>query len=122
LISAFNIIALVAIMLAMGMGVEFRTLMASVQPVRLIVLGVVANYVVAPAITVGLLRLFHADPMVSVGFLALAVCPGAPIGPRDSPCPRQPSLGHRHHAGSGWALGGYFAAVAECVNGAHRTG
>ena len=26
-------------------------------------------------------RVFHADPMVSVGFLILASCPGAPVGP-----------------------------------------
>jgi bile acid:Na+ symporter, BASS family len=37
--------------------------------------------VLVPSATVGLLYLFHAEPMVSVGFLILAVCPGAPVGP-----------------------------------------
>src|SRR5439155_16297977 len=45
-----------------------------------------ANYVCVPAVTVGLLILFHpADPLVPAGFLILAVCPGAPFGP---PCTR----------------------------------
>ena len=34
-----------------------------------------------PAITVGLLFLFQTSPAVSVGFLILAVCPGAPFAP-----------------------------------------
>ena len=50
-------------------------------PSRLLVLGLIANYVIVPAVTVGLLLLFQADPMVSAGFLILAVCPGAPLGP-----------------------------------------
>jgi BASS family bile acid:Na+ symporter len=46
-----------------------------------VILGAVANFVVVPAVTAGLLHLFSAAPFVSVGFLILAVCPGAPVGP-----------------------------------------
>jgi BASS family bile acid:Na+ symporter len=32
-------------------------------------------------VTIALLLLFNPDPMVTVGFLIMAVCPGAPVGP-----------------------------------------
>ena len=40
-----------------------------------------ANYLCVPVLTVALLSLFNANPMVAAGFLILAVCPGAPYGP-----------------------------------------
>ena len=40
-----------------------------------------ANYLVFPGVTVALLMLFDAGPMVAAGFLVLAVCPGAAYGP-----------------------------------------
>jgi BASS family bile acid:Na+ symporter len=43
--------------------------------------AVLANYLLVPAAAVGLLLLFHANPMVAAGFLVVAVCPGAPYGP-----------------------------------------
>jgi BASS family bile acid:Na+ symporter len=44
-------------------------------------LALVANFLVVPAVTVVLLYLFAASPMVAAGFLILAVCPGAQVGP-----------------------------------------
>ena len=46
-----------------------------------LLLGLFANYVLVPAVTFGLLCVFQANPMVSVGFFILAACPGAPVGP-----------------------------------------
>ena len=79
--SLLNVTALVAIMLSMGMKVTLESLLSSAHRRRLLVLGLIANYVIVPAVTVGLLLLFQAHPMVSAGFLILAVCPGAPLGP-----------------------------------------
>ena len=56
-------------------------LLASARPARRLVLGLIANFALLPAVTLGLLHVFHADPMISVGFLILASCPGAPVGP-----------------------------------------
>jgi BASS family bile acid:Na+ symporter len=81
LITLLNVTALVTIMLSMGLQVKFEAVMASTRPVLLVFLGLFANYVLVPAVTLGLLYLFQADPMVSAGFFILAVCPGAPIGP-----------------------------------------
>ena len=80
-IELLNISALVAIMFSMGLKSRFEDVMASARRSRLVLQGLVANFVLVPAVTVGLLWLFNANPLVSVGFLILAVCPGAPVGP-----------------------------------------
>src|SRR5262249_32164732 len=46
-----------------------------------IALGIIANFVLVPAATLGLLALFGAEPLISLGFFILAVSPGAPVGP-----------------------------------------
>jgi bile acid:Na+ symporter, BASS family len=74
-------ITLIAMMVATGFGVRFSEIAAVAKDRRLVVRGIVANYVFVPAVTVVLLLLLHAEPMVAVGFLILAVCPGAPFGP-----------------------------------------
>jgi BASS family bile acid:Na+ symporter len=81
LISLLNVTALVMIMLSMGLQVKLADVLASARSPRLLVLGVFANYMLMPAVTLGLLYVFGTDPMVSAGFLILAVCPGAPVGP-----------------------------------------
>jgi BASS family bile acid:Na+ symporter len=81
LVALLNVTALVAIMVSMGLQVRFEAVLASTRPALRVVLGLFANYVLVPAVTVGLLNLFQADAMVSAGFLILAVCPGAPVGP-----------------------------------------
>jgi bile acid:Na+ symporter, BASS family len=76
-------ITLIVMMAAVGLAVTFNELMGVARSGRLVAKATLANYVCVPAATVGLLLLFRAQPMVSAGFLMLAVCPGAPFGP---PC------------------------------------
>ena len=86
LINILVTIVLIEMMFTIGLGVTIAELIGVVRNWRLVVQAVLANYVVVPAVTVGLLIAFHpADPMVPAGFLILAVCPGAPFGP---PCTR----------------------------------
>jgi BASS family bile acid:Na+ symporter len=80
-IAILNASSLVTMMLSMGLRVSVGELLASARPARRLVLGLIANFVLLPAVTLGLLRVFHADPMIAVGFLILASCPGAPVGP-----------------------------------------
>jgi BASS family bile acid:Na+ symporter len=80
-ITLLNVTALLSIMLSMGLQVKWQAVMTSTRPVLMVVLGLFANYVLVPAVTLGLLYMFQAEPMVSAGFFILAVCPGAPIGP-----------------------------------------
>lgn len=81
IVTLLNVTALVTIMLAMGLQVKFEAVTASVRPLHRVALGLIGNYVLVPAVTVALLFLFQAAPLVSAGFLILAVCPGAPVGP-----------------------------------------
>jgi BASS family bile acid:Na+ symporter len=81
LINILVMITLIEMMAAIGLGVALTELVSVVKDWRLLGRAVLANYVCVPAITVGLLFLFQAQSMVAVGFLILAVCPGAPFGP-----------------------------------------
>lgn len=76
-------VTLVEMMAAVGLGVPLADLVRIARNARLVLQAAIANYIAVPAVTVGLLLFFHAPPMVSAGFLILAVCPGAPFGP---PC------------------------------------
>jgi BASS family bile acid:Na+ symporter len=81
LINVLVMITLVEMMAAIGLGVRLADLSGVARNWRLIGRAVLANYVLVPAATVGLLLLFNPHPMVAAGFLILAVCPGAPYGP-----------------------------------------
>jgi BASS family bile acid:Na+ symporter len=81
LIKLLNVTALMAIMLSIGLKVTFKQVIASARRIRPVVLACGANFVLVPLVTVGLLYCFQAPPLVSAGFLILAVCPGAPVGP-----------------------------------------
>jgi BASS family bile acid:Na+ symporter len=80
-VNLLTIAGLVAMMLSMGFKVTLAEVTASITKPRLVAAGLVANFVLVPAVTAGLLYAFSPDPMVSVGFLILAVCPAAPVGP-----------------------------------------
>lgn len=81
LINILVMITLIEMMVAVGMSVTLADLLGVARNWRLVTRAALANYVCVPAVTVGLLLLFGAQPMVAAGFLILAVCPGAPYGP-----------------------------------------
>jgi BASS family bile acid:Na+ symporter len=68
-------------MVAVGLGVPLAELTRVCRDWRLVGRALLANYVVVPAVAVGLLLVLDAHPMVAAGFLILASCPGAPFGP-----------------------------------------
>lgn len=79
--SALVTITLVEMMLTIGLGVQVAELVRVARDWRLVIRAALANYLLVPAATLGLLMLFDPHPMVAAGFLVLAVCPGAPYGP-----------------------------------------
>jgi len=81
LINGLVSITLIEMMVATGLGVTFGDLVSVPRKWRLVGRAALANYVCVPGVTVGLLLLFDPHPLVAVGFLILAVCPGAPYGP-----------------------------------------
>jgi bile acid:Na+ symporter, BASS family len=74
-------LTLVVMMLRIGLDVAIAEVVATAGNLRLVTWGLLANYVCVPALTVALLLALHAKPIVSVAFLILAVCPGAPFAP-----------------------------------------
>ncbi len=74
-------ITLIEMMVAIGLRVTFAELLVVARNWGLVARGMLANYVCVPAATVALLLVFDAHPMVAIGFVILAVCPGAPYGP-----------------------------------------
>jgi BASS family bile acid:Na+ symporter len=81
LINLLATITLIEMMATIGLGVTLADVAGTARNWRLVIRTVLANYVFVPAAAVGLILLFHAEPMVAVGFLIVAVCPGAPYGP-----------------------------------------
>ena len=74
-------ITLIQLMVTIGLGVTFADVARVAANWGLVVRAALANYVLVPLATVGLLSLFHSPPLVAAGFLVAAVCPGAPYGP-----------------------------------------
>ncbi len=74
-------ITLIEMMVLTGLTVTLADCVRTAGNWTLAVRAAVVNYLLVPAVSVALLKLFNADPMVAVGFLVLAVCPGAPFGP-----------------------------------------
>jgi BASS family bile acid:Na+ symporter len=81
LISPLVAITLVVMMMSVGLAVPASQLLAITKKPWLVVRALLANYLFFPLVAVLLLALFHAKPMVQIGFLTLAVCPGAPYAP-----------------------------------------
>lgn len=81
LVSIVVTIALIELMVTVGLGVRLADVLGVIRNRRLVLQAALANYVCVPTVTVGLLLLFHAEPMIAAGFLITAACPGAPFGP-----------------------------------------
>src|SRR5260370_39584187 len=75
------LLGLIAVMLSMGLAVKFEDVLASARKPRLVVSGLLANFLLIPVCTIGLLRVYDPDPMVSAGFPIFAACPRAPVAP-----------------------------------------
>jgi BASS family bile acid:Na+ symporter len=81
LIKVLNLVALATIMLSIGLGVRIEQIVVASRQMGLVLLAVAVNFGVVPLVTCGLLYVFDTEPLVSAGFLILAVCHGAPVGP-----------------------------------------
>jgi bile acid:Na+ symporter, BASS family len=74
-------ITLIEMMAAIGMGVRLEDVGRIGRDMRLLLGAAIANYACVPMVTVGLLLWFDTPPLISAGFLVVAVCPGAAYGP-----------------------------------------
>jgi bile acid:Na+ symporter, BASS family len=81
IINLLAAITLFEMMVAIGLGVTFAEVLGVARDWPLVARAAAANYIGVPAAAIGLLLLFHAQPMAAAGLLIAAVCPGAPYGP-----------------------------------------
>ena len=69
-------------MLAMGLGLAVREIIAPLRNVRLIVLSLVANFVLMPFVAIALARVLRLEEAFGVGLLLLGTAAGAPFLPK----------------------------------------
>ena len=81
LINLVATVTLMELMLTIGLGATVADVARVVRDWQGVVRALVANYIVVPAVAVGLVLLFRAQPMVGAGAMIVAVCPGAPYAP-----------------------------------------
>jgi BASS family bile acid:Na+ symporter len=81
IVNLLAMLTLFEMMVTIGLGVAVAEVVAIARDWRAVACAGLANYVIVPLVALGLLLLFHAEPLVAAGFLIAAVCPGAPYGP-----------------------------------------
>jgi BASS family bile acid:Na+ symporter len=69
-------------MLAVGLGLTVAQIVAPLRSIRLVALSLLANFVVMPAVALGLAKLLRLDEPLGVGLLLLGVAAGAPFLPK----------------------------------------
>jgi predicted Na+-dependent transporter len=73
------IVMLVSLMLSAGMEINREHLMAALKNVSLLVRALLANFIIVPLFGIALVRLFHLEGYVAIGFLLMAIAPGVPF-------------------------------------------
>jgi len=71
----------VSSMLAVGLSLTLRQIADPLRNVRLVAMGLVANFVLMPLVAVGLGRFLRLDPALGVGLVILGSAAGAPFLP-----------------------------------------
>jgi len=79
LVQPISLALLLAMAIDAGLKVNIEDVVSAFKRKREIILGLIANFIIIPAAAFILVKLFAAPPMVAVGFLLMAVCPGAPF-------------------------------------------
>jgi BASS family bile acid:Na+ symporter len=81
-ISTCTIVFVLSSMLGMGLGLRVAEIAAPLRNRRLVVLSLVANFIVMPALAVALARLLRLDEPLGIGLLLLGAAGGAPLLPK----------------------------------------
>ena len=78
LTTVFLPLALFVIMLCMGLGLTLRDFKRVLIEPKAVILGLIAQLIVLPAVGFLLANLFPLSPELAVGVIVLAACPGGP--------------------------------------------
>jgi bile acid:Na+ symporter, BASS family len=76
------VVFLLASMLEMGLRLTVGQVWASMRNPRLVIGALVANFVIAPLLAIGIARALRLEPPFALGLLLLGLAPGAPIIPK----------------------------------------
>ncbi len=74
-----GLLGIVCSMLAMGLGLTLAQIIQPLKNVRLVVLALLANFVLVPALAYGITRIIPLDEPLKIGLIVLATCAGAPF-------------------------------------------
>ncbi len=74
-----GLLGIVCSMLAMGLGLTLTQIVQPLKNVRLVVLALLANFVLVPALAYGITRIIPLDEPLKIGLIILATCAGAPF-------------------------------------------
>jgi bile acid:Na+ symporter, BASS family len=76
------VVFVVTCMVTAGLGLSVREIVAPLRRGRLVMLAMIANFVIAPAIAVALTKVIPLDPPYAIGLLLLGGAAGAPFLPK----------------------------------------
>lgn len=76
------LVFVVSSMLAVGLALTVSQIVAPLRSIRLVSVSLVANFVIMPAVSVGLARMLRLEEPLAVGLLLLGVAAGAPFLPK----------------------------------------
>jgi BASS family bile acid:Na+ symporter len=76
------LVFLVSSMSGIGLGLSLQQVVAPLRNARLVIFAVVANFIIAPALAVGIGRLLRLDEPFALGLLLLGLAAGAPFMPK----------------------------------------
>src|SRR3954454_15383149 len=77
--NASVVVFVVSSTLSVGLGLTVPQILAPLRNGRLVALSLLANFVLAPVVAIGLARVFGLDEPLGVGLLLVAVAGGAPF-------------------------------------------
>ena len=69
-------------MCEIGLGLRLQQIVAPLQNIRLVLLALLANFIIAPLLAVGIARLLRLDEPFAMGLLLLGLGAGAPFMPK----------------------------------------
>jgi len=79
-----NVVALITLgemMFYVGLSASVPDFVKTLRDAKVVAKGILANYVLVPALTLGFILVIRPHPLVGVGILLLGVCPAGPYGP-----------------------------------------
>src|SRR5690606_28139683 len=79
LTNAFSLAFVISSMFGLGLGLTIGQIVEPLKKVRLVLLALLANFAIVPAVAFALTRLLPLDQDLQIGLLLLATVAGAPV-------------------------------------------